>query len=398
MRPRTELNPDFAGLDGLRAVGALAVLTTHVAFQTGAYYRHGTVGTLLARMDVGVAIFFVLSGFLLSRAWWARAELGRPSPGLKSYARKRVRRIVPVYVIVVIVALLVVPGNEGRSPVSWLVSLTLTDTYVNETLPYGLTHMWSLGAEVAFYATLPLLMLIVTGRRRPSPARATVVLSVLVGINMSWLGWGVPAITDAASWAPGLWLPGYLSWFAAGMWLALLHVRSGALDQRTPGARIVSLGRQPGACWVAAAGLLLVAATPIAGPVSLQLGTTSEAIAKNLLYAGIGLLVVTAGVWAPPRSLYLRVMASRLVRYLGQISYSIFCVHLIVLALIVDVLDYELFTGDFALVWALTCGITIIVSEVLYRLVERPLMRRTPRGGQPSATQEPTADRASTAT
>ena len=58
--------PRFPMLDTLRAVGAIAVLTTHVAFWGGEYTRWGAFGTVLARLDVGVAIFFVLSGFLLS--------------------------------------------------------------------------------------------------------------------------------------------------------------------------------------------------------------------------------------------------------------------------------------------------------------------------------------------
>ena len=51
-------------LDGLRAVAAGAVLLTHVAFRTG-QTQAGAGGAVLARLDVGVAVFFVLSGFLL---------------------------------------------------------------------------------------------------------------------------------------------------------------------------------------------------------------------------------------------------------------------------------------------------------------------------------------------
>ena len=397
MSSRTELTPDFAGLDGLRAAGALAVLTTHVAFQTGEYFRHGTVGTLFARMDVGVAIFFVLSGFLLSRAWWARAELAMQSPHLRRYAGKRIRRILPVYVLTVIAALLLIADNEGSTAGAWLASLTLTDTYVHATLPHGLTHMWSLGAEVAFYALLPLLMRVIVGRGRPVSRRASIALVAMVAVNLLWIAWAAPGIADAASWAPNLWLPGYLSWFAAGMWLALVHVRDQDGVRTRVGLHLVQLGRQPGVCWVAAAGLMLVASTPIAGPVSLQVGTVPEALLKNLMYAAIGLLLVASGVWAAPGSVYMRLMANRPVRHLGHISYSIFCVHLIVLALIQDRFDYQLFTGDFPRLWALTAGCTILVSESLYWLVERPLMRRSPRGTTANATQAPTPESASTA-
>ncbi len=73
--------PVFPVLDTLRAVGALAVLTTHTSFQSGDYIGHGVWGTVLSRLDSGVAIFFVLSGFLLSRPYLARAAAGLPRPG-----------------------------------------------------------------------------------------------------------------------------------------------------------------------------------------------------------------------------------------------------------------------------------------------------------------------------
>ncbi|UUZ58851.1 acyltransferase family protein [Nocardioides sp. B-3] len=348
-------------------------------------------------MDVGVAIFFVLSGFLLSRAYWARAELEAPSPNLTNYALKRVRRIMPVYVITVAAALLLVPDNEGSTIGAWLVSLTLTDTYVHATLPYGLTHMWSLGAEVAFYALLPFLMWVMIGRHRPSPRRAGFGPVMMVVINISWIAWVVPTISNVTSWAPNLWLPGYVSWFAAGMWLAPVHVRDRDGTFMRVGSGLVQLGRQPGVCWVAAGGLMLVASTPVAGPVSLEVGSVSEALLKNPVYAAIGFLPVAAGVWAPPGGGYMRLMGARLVRHLGHISYSIFCVHLIVLGLVRERLDYQLFTGDFPRIWALTAGCTIIVSELLYWLVERPLLRRSPLGRTTIATQTPTADMASTA-
>ena len=68
---------EFPALDGLRALAVTAVVGTHCAYWTYRYGR-GVGQGLLARLDSGVAIFFVLSGFLLSRAWLiAAAETGR---------------------------------------------------------------------------------------------------------------------------------------------------------------------------------------------------------------------------------------------------------------------------------------------------------------------------------
>jgi peptidoglycan/LPS O-acetylase OafA/YrhL len=92
---RTQLGESFPVLDTMRAVGAIAVMITHCGFNAGAYTENGALGRMIARMDVGVAIFFVLSGFLLSRAWLARSRAGLPPPGVGRYFWKRFLRIVP---------------------------------------------------------------------------------------------------------------------------------------------------------------------------------------------------------------------------------------------------------------------------------------------------------------
>ena len=141
-----DLRHQFPVLDTWRAVGALAVLTTHTTFQTGTYLGHGIWGTLLARLDVGVAIFFVLSGFLLSRPWFARAGARRAcTRPHAAYFRKRFLRIYPVYFVTVVLALSL-SGRERRhqSAGTWVANLLVADTYVRDQLPHGLTHMWSI--------------------------------------------------------------------------------------------------------------------------------------------------------------------------------------------------------------------------------------------------------------
>ena len=83
-----------SALTGLRAVAALLVVGTHAAFATGKL-THGYVGAIYAHLEVGVAIFFVLTGFLLFRPWVRAAAGGSAPPDLSRYARHRVRRILP---------------------------------------------------------------------------------------------------------------------------------------------------------------------------------------------------------------------------------------------------------------------------------------------------------------
>ena len=114
-----EQSPVFPVLDTLRAVGALAVLTTHSTFQSGDYVGHGVWGTLLSRLDIGVAVFFVLSGFLLSRPYLARAAAGLPHPTTGRYYWKRLLRIYPVYAVTVVLALALIDDNDGIGVGAW---------------------------------------------------------------------------------------------------------------------------------------------------------------------------------------------------------------------------------------------------------------------------------------
>jgi peptidoglycan/LPS O-acetylase OafA/YrhL len=380
---RVELAPVFPALDTLRAVGALAVLTTHTSFQSGDYLGNGVWGSLLGRLDIGVAIFFVLSGFLLTRPWFARAALSLPRPGTGRYYWKRVLRIYPVYVVTVVVALALIGENAGGTARDWIRTLLLADVYTQDELPHGLTQMWSLAVEVAFYAVLPLLMLLALGRGvspRLRTPRVLVVLVALVGTSFWWhLDLG-GRLADQSTGLPMTWLPSYLTWFAVGMALALAHVllqRDG--PGRAPLRWLVTLGGLPGVCWAAVAGLMLVASTPLAGPTLLFVASPAESLTKHLLYAAVGGLLVLSGAFGAPGR-FQDLMAARLPRHLGHISYGVFCIHLPILHLVMTAGDFELFGGHGLQIWALTLALSLVAAELLYRLVERPAnrLRRLP--------------------
>jgi peptidoglycan/LPS O-acetylase OafA/YrhL len=386
--PPPQTAGSFPVLDTLRAVGALCVLTTHAAFWAGDYTRHGTVGTLLARLDVGVAIFFVLSGFLLSRQWLARAADHAPAPPVRAYLWNRVLRIFPIYLVTVVLAMGLVVENRDLGPERWLSTALLLDTYLHDSFPAGLTHMWSLAVEVAFYVVLPLLMLLALGRRRVlRPTRVLLVLGTLCAVAVWWHLDGAGRIDQGR---PLEWLPAYLVWFAAGILLALVEVlhRRGLLSRS--GHRLVALGRQPGSCWALAAGLALVAATPLAGPSMLAAPTPVESLTKNLLYAAIGLLLVMTGVFAERDSGYARVMSHPWGRRLGWISYGVFCLHLPVLHLVMWSTGWDLFVGRGPAIWALTVVLSVVAAELGYRLVERPALRLKIRGPQDEPAAETT--------
>ncbi|PRC52786.1 acyltransferase, partial [Mycobacterium sp. ITM-2017-0098] len=79
--PSREMPSREPALTGLRAVAAILVVSTHAAFATG-YLAPGYLGSISARLEIGVAIFFVLSGFLLFRPWVQGAAEGRSAPSV----------------------------------------------------------------------------------------------------------------------------------------------------------------------------------------------------------------------------------------------------------------------------------------------------------------------------
>ena len=380
----------FPALDGIRALAVAMVVGTHAAYWTYRYGR-GAGSGLLVHLDSGVALFFVLSGFLLSRPWLIAAATGGPAPFLRVYAWRRLLRIVPAYWAAVVLAFLVLRDNRTVTAADWLRHLSFVQVYHLGWLRAGLTQTWSLCAEVAFYVLLPglgVLALIASRHFGWRPALLVGGCVVLLAATIAWYVWshaeGWSALTPA-----NFWLPGHLSWFGGGMVMAVIEVHL----NRRPAAghgrwRLANeLGASPGACWLIALGLFIVAATPIAGPRTVGLITTTEAIVRNLLYLALAMLIAWPAVFGP-RTWANAVFANRPMRWLGELSYSIFLLHLVVLEGAMNLLGYRLFTGSASAVFLLTMAGSIVLASISYRFIELPAMslrrRVRPTRGAPT--------------
>ena len=255
-------------VEGMRACAAMGVVVTHVAFQTG--HSVGATGRLFGRFDLAVAVFFALSGFLLWRGHAAAARDLGPTrsrgPRTGHYLRSRVVRIMPAYVVAVVVILSLLPDADHASLTVWLANLTLTQIYVPLTLTGGLTQMWSLSVEVSFYLALPILALL--ARHIPVSARVPAI-AALGALSWAW-GW-VPAHSGAGT-NPLNWPPAFFSWFAAGMLLGEWAHRGIGLPHRIARRRLVMAG--------VAVVAYLVAASPLAGPEGLVPGTPVQFAVK----------------------------------------------------------------------------------------------------------------------
>ena len=375
--PRTA--PSFPGLDTIRAVAAIWVVITHVGFWTG-FYGHGLLGALAQRLEAGVAVFFVLSGFLLSYPWLRQLRTGARRDSIGRYALKRVLRIMPVYWVAVVAAVVLVPQNDGTSLPRTVDALLMIDMYKEGLLLEGLTQMWSLATEVAFYVTLPALMaLFVTlvARKHWQPARMLAGLAVIALGSLIWVAVAAGSLTSWGGWVNQA-LPGYLGWFAIGIGFAVIDV-----DRRhaAPGHELTvtrwcrTAAAAPWTCLVVAGAALFVAGTPILGPVLLVERTPTQLVCRAILFGVVAALVVLPGIFGKPTTVYARIMAHRFLRHLGHISYSLFCCHVIVIAVMFDRLDLTQFAESMWLVLGAVLVVSLTVSEVLYRVVERPFMR-----------------------
>jgi peptidoglycan/LPS O-acetylase OafA/YrhL len=368
----------FPALDGLRAIGALAVLTTHVGFHSGDAL-HGPFAGLLSRLDVGVAVFFAISGFLLYRPHVAAWFAGTEPPRMLPYLRNRALRILPALWVAVILAALLLQQDGSVGWAAYLRHATLTQIYVDGAPIQGLTQLWSLATEVAFYLLLPLLARLLTGFERPTRRAVRWRLAVLGGLMLFGPVWmaGVVATDHARA---GLWLPAHIGWFAVGMGFALWEVAR-STGRLRPSA-LDTLATAPGTVWAIALALLVIASTPVAGPYSLDPPSPGQAAAKSLIYTAIAACVVfpalftvtTAGGRPAPRAV--TALGGRIGHVSGDISYGVFAYHLIVLGVVERVTGYQTFSGDFATLFWPTLVLSALVAAASYYGMERPIMRR----------------------
>jgi peptidoglycan/LPS O-acetylase OafA/YrhL len=351
-----------ASLTGIRAVAALLVMLTHAAYTTGKY-THGYVGLVYSRMEIGVPIFFVLSGFLLFGPWVKAVASETSEPSVRRYAWHRVRRIMPAYIVTVLAAFALyhfrtAGPNPGHTWVGLFRNLTLsqiyTDNYLYSYLHQGLTQMWSLAVEVAFYVALPVLaylLLVVWCRRRWRPVLLLTGLAGLALITPAWLI--LVHTTDFLPDGSRLWLPTYISWFIGGMMLAVL--------QRM-GMRAYAM-----VCVPLAVVSFFIASTPIAGEPTTSPNELREALAKAAFYAVIATLLV-APLALGDRGWYARVLASRPMMFLGEISYEIFLIHLVVMELVmVEIVRFPIYTGSIAGLFFATLVVTVPLAWLLHR-------------------------------
>ena len=358
-------------VEGLRAVAILFVVFDHLGVPG---FRAGFVG---------VDVFFVISGFLITAllaAEYRRSLSGTGSPSAGSvsiggfYAR-RARRILPASMLVIAVTLVTakfvyndVRFAEVQASALWSTLFSenfqlmhqATDYFARGTLESPLQNYWSLAVEEQFYFVWPALFLVATAlpARLFGRAREGWKARALVAVALGALGslvWSAAATADNPA-------PAYFSPFTRAWELGL-----GALV-----ALVVMMGWVPGRRLSVAAGVaglaLIGLSLLVVSPGSGYPGTVAL-----LPTAGAALLIL-AGVSAGSESPSVTLLSAGPMRFFGRISYSLYLWHWPIIVFALTLLPRSDLSG--APRGILLFGIAVIAAWASWRFVEQPFRFR----------------------
>jgi peptidoglycan/LPS O-acetylase OafA/YrhL len=359
--------PRFPCFDGLRTIAASSVLVHHVAGATGAVT--GTAaGYAYAHLDVGVTVFFVISGFLLYRPFVVAHLHGRPAPPTGPFYRRRFLRIFPAYWAALLVVWLVFDTVTIGDTESFVRYFTLTQIYSKDHVLGGIVPAWSLATEVSFYVALPAYAALLGALARRSRQAHVVELAGVATLYALGVATHAALLyTHDAATPATLWLPAQVDLFALGMLLAVLHT-SGV------GAAI---GRHAGVAWAAAGIAFWAVCTQLDLPRVFADLTDGGELGRQVLYAATAVCLVAPAVFGDQRrGAVRRFLASRPMVAVGIVSYGVFLWHFELMKLFDDWLPDATFPGLLVLV----AGAAIAIAVVSWLVVEKPLQawsRRT---------------------
>lgn len=341
-------------IQGLRMVAVLTVFANHLWGQPGGGF-------------IGVDVFFVISGFLITGNLLRMAETAG-NVSFRTFYWNRVRRIVPAATIVLILtylaSLLVFQAFRSQQVgidalfafffmANWHFAVQDTDYFEQDGAVSPVQHYWSLSIEEQFYFVWPALIfaigLVVLRNARGHARRVRIAGTIMALVVTASFGWAVFQTVTEPAWA-------YFDTFARIWELgvgALLATAVGALSRIPDAVR-------PILSWL---GLSLIAISVLL----IHEGSTSFPAPWALIPVAGAALVVAAGVGGEPR--YQPFLRNPVSTYIGDISYSLYLVHWPIIVLLSAVMDAG--PAYYFMVVALAFGLAI----ASYHLVENPLRR-----------------------
>ena len=379
-------------VDGLRALAILWVVVFHVFQLIGVYMERGEFERLflaveadplrgwVLRGDYGVDLFFVLSGFLITRIFMhEQAQTGAVRVGL--FYWRRFLRLMPVYAVVL---LAYVASRAPNFQNAWANVL-----YVNNFLPVtqqAVVWSWSLAIEEQFYLVFPFFWLLV-GRSRHAPWLMGALLLGGVGLELALIvknGFTMPFPIDPVMQSVQgqryfdiIYCKPYTRFtpILCGVLVAYLLGRTRVAERlrASPalayGELAIALGCLGG----------VMAPRTFSGEWGPVEGTVFLTLYRSAFGVGMAALLLLTQSQAGGGQLLHRVLSWRPLRPIAQLSYSAYLVHPLI---IFGLYQSQTFGGASSVsllpLFAMSLGVTLLVSLVLYMLIEKPLMRLRP--------------------
>lgn len=350
--------PYLPALDGVRAVAVLLVVWSHFPYVSDSAISMSIwkVGQALRVGYFGVDLFFVLSGFLITRI--LLSELERTGAiCYRNFFVKRILRIFPIYYLCVAVFAVCFVWN--RDLLLSLLSYTFNWYKPFHVEPIALEHTWSLSVEEQFYLLWPPLLAILPGRLRDITT-AVVVPAVSIAIALA-----ISASFESSLAANIIYMSTATRMISLslGAYLALVESAGGSSETW----RSVS---------VLVAGTVVLLFDNVARGVHL--------IAPGGFYwsfALFGYAMVSCGTVATlifsdgkAVAFVKDVLILKPIRYIGRISYGLYLYHLLILFLL-NIAPYQT-EGVGTSLWRLTVAavLTFVVAHLSYRYIELPLL------------------------
>ena len=334
-------------IDGLRAIAILPVIWIHA----GLPYLNGGF--------LGVDVFFVISGFLITSILLKEFETN--SFSLIKFYERRARRILPALLTVIAVTSIVVPfvsehpkfiSDYGTSVLSTL--LFSSNIYFWQTSGYfgsaselsPMLHTWSLAVEEQFYIFFPLLMMFLFSRGMRAIISALIAISILSLLISEWGALHSPIgnfyLLPSRAWE-----------LLAGSLASVLYL-NGYLEKVR--AKFSTFLSSLGICMILIAYFLFTPST--LHP------------AKLTLLPVLGTVLVL--LFAEQKNIVGKILSTRLLTAVGLISYSLYLWHQPILALMKK--TYSLHLGPSQIFIAI--GLTFVLSYFTWKYVENPFRNR----------------------
>ncbi len=379
--------------DGLRAIAALTVIGVHTTFASGFTGRSG-LGRYTSRLEIGVEVFFVISGFLLYRPFAVDHFGGKPALRMRSFWARRLRRIIPAYWVAFLLVTYVLHADTVRHAwYSLFVYLGFAQIYIPRYALSGVTQAWSLCTEMSFYLMIPLWAWLLGRTRRAADRQLRVELLGVVALVAISFAYRIPVLsfhTPLAETMPN-WLPAYLDQFALGMTLAVISAWLAATDRRPAWLSHPAL---PWVSWAVAAAAF-VAVSNIGLPwTPVTASPVGPSLLRQTLYGVFAVGMVTPAVFGPQdRGLPRRLLRFRPLALVGVVSYGVYLWHEAWMNLWFQWTGDRLFTVPWPEILGFVTALAVASATLSYLLVERPVQRwRRPAGrARPAAAPARTA-------